>query len=43
LTARYSPTPALQTRSIAAVRASAEMRFSMLDGIHAKLLTRKAA
>jgi pyrroloquinoline-quinone synthase len=43
LTARYSTTPELQTRSIAAVRASAEMRFSMLDGIHAKLLTRKAA
>ncbi|MBU6378147.1 MAG: iron-containing redox enzyme family protein [Gammaproteobacteria bacterium] len=43
LTARYSTTPELQTRAIAAVRASAEMRFSMLDGIHAKLLTRKAA
>lgn len=43
LTARYAMTPELQTRAIAAVRASAEMRFSMLDGIHAKLATRKAA
>ena len=43
LTARYATTVDLQERAIAAVRASAEMRFSMLDGIHAKLLTRKAA
>ena len=43
LTARYATTADLQERAIAAVRASAEMRFSMLDGIHAKLLTRKAA
>jgi len=43
LTARYAMTPELQTRAIASVRASAEMRFSMLDGIHAKLATRKAA
>ena len=43
LTARYSTTPESQERAIAAVRASAEMRFSMLDGIYAKLVTRKAA
>lgn len=43
LAARYSGTPELQTRAIAAVRASAEMRYSMLDGIHAALVTRKAA
>jgi pyrroloquinoline quinone (PQQ) biosynthesis protein C len=43
LTARYAMTPELQARAIAAVRASAEMRYSMLDGIHAALVTRKAA
>jgi len=43
LTARYATTPELQTRAIAAVRASAEMRYSMLDGIYAALVTRKAA
>jgi pyrroloquinoline quinone (PQQ) biosynthesis protein C len=43
LTDRYATSPALQERAIAAVRASAEMRFSMLDGIHAQLVTRKAA
>jgi len=43
LTDRYATTPALQELAIAAVRASAEMRFSMLDGIHAQLVTRKAA
>jgi len=40
---RYATTPALQELAIAAVRASADMRFSMLDGIHAQLVTRKAA
>ncbi|MBM4239562.1 MAG: iron-containing redox enzyme family protein [Gammaproteobacteria bacterium] len=43
LTDRYATTPALQELAIAAVRASAEMRFSMLDGIYAQLVTRKAA
>jgi len=43
LTARYAGSPQLQSRAIAAVRASAEMRYSMLDGIHAALVTRKAA
>ena len=43
LTARYATTVELQTRAIAAVRASAEMRYSMLDGIYANVLARKAA
>jgi pyrroloquinoline-quinone synthase len=43
LTARYSTTPELQSRSIAAVRASAEMRFAMLDGILASVVRRQAA
>ena len=43
LTARYATTPELQQKAIACVRASAEMRFSMLDGIHARVLTSKAA
>jgi pyrroloquinoline-quinone synthase len=43
LTARYATTPELQRRAIAAVRASAEMRWSMLDGIHARLVGRAAA
>jgi pyrroloquinoline-quinone synthase len=43
LTARYSTTAELQARSIAAVRASAEMRFSMLDGILARVVHRQAA
>jgi pyrroloquinoline-quinone synthase len=43
LTARYATTPELQRRAIAAVRASAEMRWSMLDGIHARLAGRAAA
>ena len=43
LTARYATTAEIQTRAIAAVRASAEMRYSMLDGIYASVLARKAA
>lgn len=43
LTARYSTTPEQQERAIAAVRASAEMRFAMLDDIHAHVLSRRAA
>ena len=43
LTARYATSPEIQTRAIAAVRASAEMRYSMLDGIYASVLARKAA
>lgn len=43
LTARYATTPELQTRAIAAVRASASMRYAMLDGIHASPQVRNAA
>jgi pyrroloquinoline quinone (PQQ) biosynthesis protein C len=43
LTERYATTAEIQERAIAAVRASAEMRFSMLDGIHARLLAKRAA
>lgn len=38
LTGRYATTPALQTRAIAAVAASAQIRYSMLDGIYARVL-----
>lgn len=34
---RYAKAPDLQQRAIAAVRASASMRYAMLDGIHARL------
>jgi pyrroloquinoline-quinone synthase len=40
---RYANTPQLQAKAIAAVRASAEMRYSMLSGIHAQMGKRKAA
>ena len=43
LTARYATTTELQQRSIACVRSSAEMRFSMLDGINDRLVQKKAA
>ena len=43
LTERYATSPELQTRAIAAVRASAEMRFSMLDGVYSQVVQRKAA
>ena len=43
LTDRYATTPELQRRAIAAVRASASMRYAMLDGIHARLQVRNAA
>ncbi|MEY3136810.1 MAG: hypothetical protein RL580_542 [Pseudomonadota bacterium] len=43
LTARYATSPELQERAIAAVRASAEMRFSMLDGVYASVVRSKAA
>ena len=43
LTQRYASTAELQQLAIAAVRASAEMRFSMLDGIDAKVVQRRAA
>jgi pyrroloquinoline-quinone synthase len=43
LTARYATSPELQERAVAAVRASAEMRFSMLDGVYANVVRSKAA
>jgi pyrroloquinoline-quinone synthase len=43
LTHRYATTPLLQSRAIAAVGASAQIRYSMLDGIHARLVRRNAA
>jgi pyrroloquinoline-quinone synthase len=43
LTERYANSPELQTRAIAAVRASAEMRFSMLDGIYSRVVLKQAA
>ena len=43
LTARYATTAELQVRAIAAVRASAEMRFSMLDGIFNRVVLKQAA
>jgi pyrroloquinoline-quinone synthase len=43
LTARYATSAELQVRAIAAVRASAEMRFSMLDGIFNRVVLKQAA
>jgi pyrroloquinoline-quinone synthase len=43
IASRYANTPELQARAIAAVRASAEMRYSMLSGIHAQSGLRQAA
>ncbi len=43
LTDRYATSVELQQRSIACVRASAEMRFSMLDGINSRLVHSRAA
>jgi pyrroloquinoline-quinone synthase len=43
LTHRYATTSTLQLRAIAAVGASAQIRYSMLDGIHASLARRSAA
>ena len=40
---RYSPTAELQRKAIAAVHASAQVRYSMLDGIHAAIVTKHAA
>jgi pyrroloquinoline-quinone synthase len=43
LTQRYATSAELQQRAIATVRASAEMRFAMLDGIHSRVVLRNAA
>lgn len=43
IASRYASTPELQRKAIAAVRASAEMRYSMLSGIHETFCQRQAA
>jgi pyrroloquinoline-quinone synthase len=43
IASRYANTPELQQKAIAAVRASAEMRYSMLSGIHGSFGLRQAA
>jgi pyrroloquinoline-quinone synthase len=43
LTDRYATTAEMQERAIATVRASAELRFSMLDGIYNRVVLQKAA
>jgi len=43
LTQRYATTPALQRKAIAAVHASAQVRYSMLDGIHQSIVLARAA
>ena len=43
LTDRYATTPELQQRAVATVRASASMRYAMLDGIRAHLEVKSAA
>jgi pyrroloquinoline-quinone synthase len=43
LTHRYATSASLQQLAVSAVKASAAMRFAMLDGIHASLAVRNAA
>ncbi|MCS6948022.1 MAG: iron-containing redox enzyme family protein [Steroidobacteraceae bacterium] len=43
LTHRYASSAELQRRAIAAVRASAELRYSMLDGIYERVVLHRAA
>jgi pyrroloquinoline quinone (PQQ) biosynthesis protein C len=43
LTQRYAPTVETQERAIACVRASAAMRYAMLDGILSRLTLKNAA
>ena len=43
ITTRYATTHALQRKAIAAVAASAGLRWSMLDGIHAAIAQKKVA
>ncbi len=43
IASRYANTPELQRKAIAAVRASADMRYSMLSGIHERFGLRQAA
>ena len=43
ITSHYADTPLLQQKALAAVRASTEMRWRMLDGIYDAVVMRKAA
>ncbi|MCC5870698.1 MAG: iron-containing redox enzyme family protein [Gammaproteobacteria bacterium] len=43
LTSRYANTPQLQRRAIALVKATAEMRYKMLDGIYEAIFNKRAA
>jgi len=43
LTQRYATTPELQRKAIAAVGASAQVRYSMLDGIYGRIVLKQAA
>jgi pyrroloquinoline-quinone synthase len=43
LTARYATTAELQRRAVAAVHASAQVRYSMLDGIYDAIVLKNAA
>ena len=43
IASRYASTPELQRQAIAAVRASAQMRYSMLSGMYETLGLRQAA
>ena len=43
LTDRYATSPELQERAIATVRASASMRYAMLDGIYQRVVVKRAA
>lgn len=43
LTHRYATTPDLQSQAIAAVGASASLRYSMLDGIHHRFVLKNVA
>jgi len=43
LTARYATTPELQRQAIAAVRASTQMRWQLLDGIYETVVLKQAA
>ena len=43
LTDRYATSPELQERAIATVRASASMRYAMLDGIYERVVVKRAA
>ncbi len=43
LTSRYATTPELQQQALAAVRASAGLRWSMLDGVYQSVVMDQAA